>query len=144
MRAPVSAVSALCVLLGVVLLPACKVKEDRFISELTTGDCVYATSCWSEDVLTQYGYDSQEACEADRGPINARLPLDCMEYDPKLARECIKALDGRTCDDEGSPTDLGRPAACDQVFTSCEGGDIDDTDGVEPTDDTDSGSDTDA
>lgn len=118
------------------LLAACSVKEDRFVTELTAGDCAYALSCWEEGVLTQYGWDAQETCEADQGPVNARLPLDCAVYDKKKARECIKALDERSCLDSADPTELGRPAVCDEVFTSCEGGDTDDTDGVE-TDDTD-------
>lgn len=127
------------VLLGAAVLlalPACKVKEDRLVSELTTGDCAYALACWDEGVLTQYGWTDQETCEADHGPVIARLPLDCEIYDPKKARECIKALDERQCADSSDPTDLGRPAACQEVFASCEGGDTADTDSVE-TDDTD-------
>lgn len=119
------------------LASACAVKEERFVSEITTGDCAYALTCWDDDVLTQFGYTSQETCEADRGPINARLPLDCATYDKKAARACIKALDERPCGDGTDRTDLGRPEVCADVFTSCEGGDSDDTDSVEPSDDTD-------
>jgi len=119
-----------------VLLAGCSVKEDRFVNELTAGDCAYALACWDQGVLTQYGWSDQQTCEADQGPINARLPLDCAVYDKKKARECIKLLDERACQDSQDPTDLGRPAVCDEVFASCEGEDTEDTDSVE-TDDTD-------
>ena len=116
------------------LLPACSVDEERYVSELTTGDCAYALACWDEDVLTQFGWTDQETCEADQGPQNARLPLDCTGYDKKKAKECVKALKERNCADSADRTDLGRPAVCEEVIASCEGGDNSDTDGVEPSD----------
>lgn len=129
---------------ALLLLAACSVNEERYVSELTAGDCAYALTCWDDSVLTQYGWTSQEACEADQGPVNARLPIDCAVYDKKAARECIKALDERSCVDSEDPTELGRPEICAQVFTSCEGGDSEDTDSVEPSDDTDTDPDSDA
>lgn len=117
-------------------LGACSVKEDRFVAELTTADCLYATSCWDESVLNFYAWDSPEACEVDRGPVNAAVAVDCAVYDKKKARECIKALETRSCVDSDDPTDFGRPAVCDEVFTSCEAEDTDGGDGVD-TDDTD-------
>lgn len=104
-------------------LVACSVKEDKFVSKLTTADCAYALSCWDDDVLTQYGFTDQESCEAEQGPIVAQLEVDCAVYDPRAARECIKAVKDRTCQDSTNRADLGRPEVCDTVFTSCEGDD---------------------
>lgn len=115
--------SSLRLLLLVAWLPACSIDEDRFVAELTTGDCAYALSCWDSDVLTQYGFDDQEACEAVQGPIVAQIPVDCAVYDKRKARECKKALKERACIDDALPAELGRPEVCESVFTSCEGED---------------------
>ncbi|MFK7929607.1 MAG: hypothetical protein AB8H79_15535, partial [Myxococcota bacterium] len=75
----------------------CSVDEERFVAELTAGDCAYALACWDDDVLTQFGFDDQESCELVQGPIVAQIPVDCAVYDKRKARECVKALAERNC-----------------------------------------------
>ena len=117
-----------------VLLCACAVSEDRFVQDLTEADCAYALACFDEPVLNFKGYTDQEACEALQGPFNAALPVDCAVYDKKKARECLKAVRERPCVSTDDPTDLARPAPCDEVYTSCEAADTDPGDGVETGD----------
>ncbi len=111
---------ALALLIG---LSACSVSEERFIADMSEAECTYATQCFTEEILTFYAWDSVESCQSDQGPIYAALQRDCTTYDKKAARDCLKALQERTCQGEGP--DFDNPAVCADVFTSCEGQDTD-------------------
>jgi hypothetical protein len=110
----------LAVLVG---LSACSVSEKRFIADMSEAECIYATSCFSADILTFYAWDSVEGCQTDRGPVYAGLSRDCAVYDSKKATECLEALDDRACSSEGP--EFNNPTVCEEVFTSCEGQDTD-------------------
>jgi hypothetical protein len=122
------------------LAVGCGPSEDRFVADLAEGDCLYALACFEDGVLNQYGWTDQETCVQDRGSRIAARAASCSEFDRKLARECLDGLELRNCADRTGPDDFGRPAACEAVFTSCEGGDTSPGDGVDtddPVDDTD-------
>lgn len=107
------------VLLTTLLISGCSIDEDRFVTRLAEEDCTYALDCFDEPILNFYGWTDQETCESTHGPDLAAIAASCQDFDPKLARTCLKELGDRSC--QGDGPGLDRPDACDAVFTSCEG-----------------------
>ncbi|MBN2797654.1 MAG: hypothetical protein JXX28_00760 [Deltaproteobacteria bacterium] len=96
-------------------LGACSFPTEDFVYEATVSDCTWAMDCLEDDVLTFYGWDSQETCQEDRGPVLSALSVGCAEYEKRAAKDCIEALEARTCGD----AEITWPSVCDGVYTSC-------------------------
>lgn len=104
--------------LPIVLLAGCSVSESRFVDKFVEADCAYLLECSSEPVLTFLGWDSLEACMADRGPEVAADAARC-ELDSPAARACIKAVEEQTCAADEQEREY--PQACFDAWVECTG-----------------------
>jgi len=112
-------------LLSIVVLPilaACGPSQEAFIEDVVIADCEYLLECEDPAILSFQGWDTPEACQADRGPEVAADALGC-EYDRKAGKACIEAVEEQSCAAEGE--DRVYPAICNDVFINCTGTDTD-------------------
>lgn len=105
--------------LGMIVVLAasgCTYDEWKYQQSLVQAECDYAMDCYSDAVLTFYGWNTAEDCAADRGPELAAAVATCS-YDPEAAKQCIKELGELACQEGEDPP---YPSVCDVVYTGCE------------------------
>jgi hypothetical protein len=93
----------LCLVVGAVLA-GCRFKEERFMEESLEASCVWIAECLEL-------FETADACIEE---YQEAVLLDFCEYDPKAAKECVKALQELTCDDTEVPDE------CNEVYFNCD------------------------
>ncbi len=82
-----------------ILLPACKVSEDKFIEEAAQSICSKWFECAEEEDLEMMWDDEGECREFIEGENQPEGDEADCEYDAKAADDCLDAYDEMDCDD---------------------------------------------
>ncbi len=112
--------------MGLVLigfLAACRTDEWDFQREIVLAECEWALACYSDPILTFYGWWSVPDCVSDQQGAYAAEVSGCV-YDASAAKACIKELEALPGCTDGDPE---WPAVCEQAYTSCTGATAQDT-----------------
>lgn len=98
--------------LWLLLVAGCGYPAEDFEADYLDSYCAWAASC-------AY-YDDAEACRTsyEENPDSRPDRTDCV-YDDKAGRDCVDAMDERTCPDGEGGGEM--PAACNAVY-ACDGG----------------------
>ena len=94
-------------LLPLLLAAACA-SEDRFEEDFIVAQCALLMECQGDNLTL---FDDAAACEAQYSDWYPVWTEGCA-YDPYAAKECLRAIEEATCDD-----DDGVGAECDPVWT---------------------------
>ena len=94
--------------LSLSLLSACGMKEEKFREQFIEASCESLMECSGDDETLLF-FDNVDDCKTLLSLFWGDTVADC-EYDAKLAKECMKAIDPGECQAE-------MPAACDDVYT---------------------------
>ncbi|MEC7947530.1 MAG: hypothetical protein VX265_08150 [Myxococcota bacterium] len=89
------------------LLPGC-LKEERFTEDFIVAQCALLMRCQGDAMPL---FDDTASCEAQYADWMDAWVLGCA-YDPYKADDCLRAVEGATCDDED-----GLASDCDMVYT---------------------------
>ena len=84
--------------------------QNRFATDFAEANCLLYTDC---EVLDDFGFDSQETCEATTSEAYTKDADGCESYDHKAARDCVDGVNQMICEDIPGHT---YPEAC---LTAC-------------------------
>ncbi|MCO4747294.1 MAG: hypothetical protein KC912_21020 [Proteobacteria bacterium] len=104
-------------ILTALLLTACGLSEEKYESKFAESYCEYALECFESPVLEFNGWTDMDTCVPDFGGRFADSSTGCI-YDPKAAKDCLKALKKHPCSEAPD-----MPATCDLAFVCGDGTD---------------------